>query len=251
MEEITGEQMQRYSRQIVVPGIGLEGQRKISGASVFLVGAGGLGSPAGYYLAAAGVGKIGIIDSDVVELSNLQRQILHNTGRLGQPKVESARHTMESLNPDVEVVTYQEMLTTGNVAELIKDYDIMIDCSDNYATRYIENEACIRAGKPLIYGAVFRHEGQVMTIIPGEGPCYCCLYPAPPPPGAILSPKESGLLGVLPGLIGLVQATEALKLILGLGEPLTGRLLTYDALTMDFRKLKVRKNQDCPVCGNK
>jgi molybdopterin/thiamine biosynthesis adenylyltransferase len=249
MKIFTSEQLQRYSRHIVMPEVGEEGQRRISGTGIFLVGAGGLGSPVGYYLAAAGVGKLGIIDHDVVELSNLQRQILHNTGRMGQPKVDSARKTLESLNPDVEVVTYRKRLTAGNILRLIEDYDIIVDCSDNYTTRYLENDACIRTGKPLIYGAVFRFEGQVMTIIPGKGPCYRCLYPAPPPPDVVYPSREAGLLGVLPGLIGLIQATEVLKLILGRGELLTGRLLTYDALTMDFSKLEIKKNRCCPACG--
>lgn len=250
MKIFTSEQLQRYSRHIVMPEVGEEGQRKISRTGIFLVGAGGLGSPVGYYLAAAGVGKLGIIDHDVVELGNLQRQILHNTGRIGQPKVDSARKTLESLNPDVEVVTYRKRLTAGNILRLIEDYDIIVDCSDNYATRYLLNDACVRTGKPLIYGAVFRFEGQVMTIIPGKGPCYRCLYPAPPPPDIIDPLRDAGLLGVLPGLIGLIQATEALKLIIGRGELLTGRLLTYDALTMDFSKLKIKKNRRCPACGD-
>ncbi len=246
---MTEEQKERYSRHIVMPEVGEEGQKKINKARVILVGAGGLGSPAGYYLAAAGVGRIGIIDHDVVELSNLQRQILHNTERLGKPKVESARQTLESLNPEVSVITYQERLTAENACKLFKDYDIVIDCSDNYDTRYISNETCIHTGKPLIYGAVFRFEGQAMTIIPDAGPCYQCLYPAPPPPGIVLSPREAGLFGVLPGLIGPIQATEALKLILGRGELLTGRLLSYNALTMEFAKLKVQKDPHCPACG--
>ncbi|RJQ27239.1 MAG: molybdopterin-synthase adenylyltransferase MoeB [Peptococcaceae bacterium] len=232
-----------------MPEVGEEGQKKISEARVFLVGAGGLGSPAGYYLAAAGVGQIGIIDNDVVELSNLQRQILHNTSRLGEAKVESARQTLENLNPEISVITYRERLTAENVYKLIKNYDLIVDCSDNYDTRYVSNDACVHTGKPLIYGAVFRFEGQAMTIIPGAGPCYRCLYPAPPPPGIVLSPREAGLFGVLPGLIGLIQATEALKLILGQGELLTGRLLSYNALTMEFAKLKVQKNSRCPACS--
>lgn len=246
---MTEDQKERYSRHIVMPEVGEEGQRKINEASVFLVGAGGLGSPAGYYLAAAGVGRIGIIDSDVVELSNLQRQILHSTDRIGKPKVESARQTLESLNPNVSVITYRDKLTSKNAHELFKDYDIVIDCSDNYDTRYISNDACIHTGKPLIYGAVFRFEGQAMTIIPGTGPCYRCLYPAPSPPGIVLSPREAGLFGVLPGVIGLIQATEALKLILGQGELLTGWLLSYNALAMEFAKLKIQKNPHCPTCS--
>lgn len=245
------DQIKRYSRHIILPEVGGIGQKKINSASVFMVGAGGLGSPCGYYLAAAGVGRIGIVDSDTVELSNLQRQILHSTKDLDRHKADSAKETMEELNPDVQVELYKERLTSKNVLGILKGYDIVVDGSDNFPTRYLVNDACVFLKKPYLYGAVLRFEGQAMTIIPGEGPCYRCLFESPPPPGMMPSCQEAGVLGVLPGLIGLIQATEVLKLILGKGETLKGRLLIYNALEMSFRKVQVQRNPNCPVCGDK
>jgi len=250
MFDFREDQIKRYSRHIILPEVGGKGQKKINSASVFLVGAGGLGSPCGYYLAAAGVGRIGIVDSDLVELSNLQRQILHSTKDLDRHKADSAKDTMESLNPDVKVELYKERLTSKNILDMLKGYDIVVDGSDNFPTRYLINDACVLLKKPYIYGAVFRFEGQAMTIIPGEGPCYRCLFEMPPPPGMVPSCQEAGVLGVLPGLIGIVQATEVLKLILGKGNLLKGQLLIYDALEMSFRKVKVPRNPNCPVCSN-
>ncbi len=248
--DFTEEQLRRYSRHILLPEVGGKGQKKISQAKVFLVGAGGLGCPVGYYLAAAGVGRIGIIDNDTVEISNLQRQIAHNTKRIGMPKVISAKQTFEELNPDVEVVPYKDKLTTKNILDLIKDYDIVVDGSDNFSTRYMVNDACVMLKKPLVSGAILRFEGQVTTIIPEEGPCYRCLFEEPPPPGLVPSCQEAGVLGVLTGVIGSLQATEVLKIILGKGELLKGELIIYNALRMSFRKVKVPKNPDCPMCGS-
>lgn len=216
-----------------------------------MVGAGGLGSAVGYYLAAAGIGKIGIIDDDFLDVSNLQRQILHSTDRIGKPKVESARQTLESLNPDVKVLTYQERLRENNILDLIKGYDFIVDCSDNFSTRFLINDACIKTGKPFFYGAVFCLEGQAMTVIPGAGPCYRCLYPEPPPLGAIPPSSEVGILGVVPGIIGLIQATEVLKFVIGQGDLLIGKLLTFNAMNMDFFKLNVKRSPQCSCCGEK
>ena len=249
MFDFTDEQIKRYSRHIVLPEVGGKGQKKIAESKVFLVGAGGLGSPSGYYLTAAGVGKIGIADSDTVELSNLQRQILHQTGSIGKSKVESARETLQALNPEVEIATYNERLTSENILGIIEDYDVVMDGSDNFPTRYLMNDACVLSNKPLSYGAIFRFEGQVMTIIPGQGPCYRCLFPEPPPPGLVPSCQEAGVLGVLPGVIGLLQATEVLKYILGKEVSLKGHLLTYDAMDMHFHKVKVPRDKNCPICG--
>lgn len=243
------EQIKRYSRHILLPQVGGKGQRKLLEASVFINGAGGLGSPVGLYLAAAGVGKIGFADFDVVDLSNLQRQVLHHGHDVGRPKVASAAETIADINPDVEVVQYKTRITSENVMDIIRNYDIVIDGSDNFPTRYLLNDACVMAGKPNIYGSVFLFEGQASVFIPGKG-CYRCLFPSPPPPGMVPSCQEAGVLGVLPGLIGLIQATEAIKLIIGVGESLAGRLLLYDALTMDFRKVKWARNPACPVCGD-
>jgi len=244
------DQLQRYSRHIILPEIGEEGQIKIAKAKVFIVGAGGLGSPVGYYLTAAGVGTIAMVDSDNVELSNLQRQIAHSVKTLGKPKVESAKMSFESLNPDVNIVAIKERLTKDNILDLIKDYDIVVDCSDNFATRFLVNDASVLAKKPLITGAIFKFEGQLTAVIPGEGPCYRCLFEEPPPPGVLPSPQGVGLLGVIPGIIGTLQASEVLKLIIGKGEILKGELLIYNALKNSFRKVKVPKNPDCPVCSD-
>jgi len=242
--------MERYGRQIVLPGVGVEGQRKIRAAGVFIVGAGGLGSAAAYYLCAAGVGKLGIIDHDRVEVGNLQRQILHHAGRIGAPKALSAARTLRNLNPEVEVAPHDRKLTGENVRELLEGYDLVVDCSDNFSTRYIVNDACLRAGRPLIYGAVQGFQGQAMTVVPGRGPCYRCLYPGPPPdPGTEPAGLQRGVIGVVPGVIGLVQASEALKLILGRGELLTGKLLLYDMLAMEFSRIRVVRSAGCPDCG--
>ena len=248
--EFTEDQLQRYSRHIILPEIGEEGQIKIAKAKVFIVGAGGLGSPVGYYLTAAGVGTIAMVDSDNVELSNLQRQIAHSVKTLGKPKVESAKMSFESLNPDVNIVAIKERLTKDNILDLIKDYDIVVDCSDNFATRFLVNDASVLARKPLITGAIFKFEGQLTVVIPGEGPCYRCLFEEPPPPGVLPSPQGVGLLGVIPGIIGTLQASEVLKLIIGKGEILKGELLIYNALKNSFRKVKVPKNPDCPICSD-
>ncbi len=249
--EFTEEQIMRYSRHILLPEVGGEGQERLLGAKVVLVGAGGLGSPVGYYLAAAGVGTIGVIDNDRVELSNLQRQIAHNTNRLGVDKADSAKETYETLNPDVKVTTHKERLTSANIMNIIKDYDIVVDGSDNFPTRYLVNDACVMLKKPLVSAAVFRFEGQVMTIQPGEGPCYRCLFEVPPPPGMVPSCQEAGILGVVTGVIGTIQATEVVKLILGIGRPLKGALLLWNALDMSFRTVRVPRNPDCPMCGDR
>jgi len=249
MFDFTEEEIKRYSRHILLPEVGGKGQKKITRARVLLIGAGGLGAPVGYYLAAAGVGKIGIVDGDHVELSNLQRQIVHSTGDLGKNKAVSAQETLLNLNTGIEVTTYQERVSSANIFDILADYDIVVDGSDNFATRYLVNDACVLTRKPLSHGAVFRFHGQAMTIVPGEGPCYRCLYREPPPPDMVASCEEAGVLGVLPGLIGLIQATEVLKLILGIGDVLKDRLLNYEALEMEFKSIKVRKDPDCPVCG--
>lgn len=247
--DFTEDQILRYSRHILLPEVGGDGQEKILNARVVLVGAGGLGSPVGYYLAAAGVGTIGVIDNDRVEISNLQRQIAHNTSRLGVLKADSAKETFETLNHDVKVVTHKERLTSANIKDIIKDYDIVVDGSDNFPTRYLVNDACVMLKKTLVSAAVFRFEGQVMTIVPGEGPCYRCLFEIPPPPGMVPSCQEAGILGVVTGVIGTIQATEVIKVILGIGQPLKGSLLLWNALDMSFRKVKVPHNRECPVCG--
>ena len=243
-------QAKRYSRHVLVPEVGERGQFKLLDSRVLLIGAGGLGSPAAYYLAAAGVGTIGIIDADVVEESNLQRQIIHNTKRVGQYKAESARETIEALNPDVKVITYIERLDESNVARIIADYDVIIDGTDNFPTRYLLNDAAIIANKPVVHGSVFRFEGQLTIFKPHEGPCYRCLYPEPPPPALAPSCAEAGVLGVLPGIIGLLQATETIKLLLGIGEPLVGRMMTYDALAGEFNELRLYRDPECPACGD-
>ena len=247
--DFTDDQLMRYSRHIILPEVGGKGQAKIANAKVFIVGAGGLGCPVGYYLTAAGVGTIALIDNDTVELSNLQRQIAHSVKTIGMPKVESAKKTFEALNPDVKIVAIQRRMTKDDIVELIRDYDIVVDGSDNFPTRYLVNDACFMARKPLVSGAILRFEGQVTTILPGDGPCYRCLFEEPPPPGLVPSCQEAGVLGVLPGVIGGLQATEVLKLILGKGDVLKGELLIYNALKTTFRKVKVPKNPSCPLCG--
>jgi molybdopterin/thiamine biosynthesis adenylyltransferase len=247
---LTEEQLKRYNRHIILPEIGLGGQLKIAGAKVFIVGAGGLGSSVGYYLSAAGVGTIAIIDNDEVDISNLQRQIAHSTKTIGKPKVESAKNTFESLNPDVHVIPIKQRLTKHNILDMIQDFDIVVDCSDNFATRFLVNDACIMLKKPLVTGAIFKFEGQITVVIPNEGPCYRCLFEEPPPPGALPSPQDVGLLGVIPGVIGTLQAVEVLKLITGTGEILKGELLIYDALKSSFRKVKIPRSPDCPICSN-
>ena len=242
------EQMTRYSRHLIIPEVGEAGQTKLLESRVLMLGAGGLGSPAGLYLAAAGVGTLGIIDSDVVDRSNLQRQVLHTDDRVGVSKVESARQTINSLNPDVEVVGYQERLTRDNAFEIFEGWDLILDGGDNFPTRYLINDASVQLGMPIVHGSVYRFEGQVTTFVPGQGPCYRCLYPEPPPPEFAPSCQEAGVLGVLPGIIGLLQATEAVKVILGIGEPLVGRLLKVDALKMSFREYRLRRDPECSLC---
>ncbi len=247
---LSNEEIRRYSRHLILPEFGMEGQRKLKQGSVLLIGAGGLGSPLALYLAAAGVGHIGLVDFDVVDESNLQRQIVHGTSSLGLRKTESAKARINDLNPNVEVTTYEEQITSENAFDLLRPYDVIIDGTDNFPTRYLTNDASVMLGKPNVYGSIFRFEGQATVFSPKDGgPCYRCLYPEPPPPGLVPSCAEGGVLGVLPGVIGTIQATEAIKLITGIGETLIGRLMLYDALKMRFRELKLRRNPDCPVCG--
>ncbi len=247
--KLSNEEIQRYSRHLIMPEVAMEGQRKLKAASVLMIGAGGLGSPLGLYLAAAGVGHIGIVDFDVVDFTNLQRQIIHGTSWVGRPKLDSARARMLDLNPHVQVDTYAEPLSSANALKLFAGYDVIVDGTDNFPTRYLVNDACVLTGKPNVYGSIFRFEGQASVFDAKQGPCYRCLYPEPPPPGLVPSCAEGGVLGVLPGIIGTLQATETIKLIIGQGEPLIGRLLLYDALEMSFRELKLRKNLACPICG--
>ncbi|HZY45709.1 MAG TPA: molybdopterin-synthase adenylyltransferase MoeB [Anaerolineae bacterium] len=248
--ELSHQEIRRYSRHLIMPEVGLEGQRKLKEAKVLLVGAGGLGSPMAMYLAAAGVGHIGIMDFDVVDESNLQRQIIHGTSTLGQMKLDSAKNRMLDINPFIDVTTYTEPLSSANALDIFKDYDIIADGTDNFQTRYLVNDACVLLGKPNVYGSIFRFEGQASVFYAKEGPCYRCLYPEPPPPGLVPSCAEGGVLGVLPGVIGTIQATEVVKLIIGQGDPLIGRLLLYDALEMSFTTLKLRKNPDCVICSD-
>jgi molybdopterin/thiamine biosynthesis adenylyltransferase/molybdopterin converting factor small subunit len=245
----TPEQAVRYSRHIILPEIGGVGQRKLLNAKVVLIGAGGLGSPTALYLAAAGVGTMGIIDFDTVDLSNLHRQIIHGHANIGRPKVDSARDQLADINPDVKVVAHTEALTSENAMEILGQYDIIVNGSDNFATRYLVNDAAYLLRKPLVDGSIFRFEGQATVFMPEQG-CYRCLFPSPPPPGAVPSCAEAGVLGALPGMIGVIQATETIKLILGLGEPLVNRLLLYDALAMEFREVKIRRDPECPLCGD-
>ena len=245
---LTPDQKERYRRHLTIPEVGEAGQAKLLQAKVLLMGAGGLGSPAALYLAAAGVGRLGIVDSDVVDLSNLQRQVIHTLERKGMPKTQSAAEAIRQLNPDVQVVPHQERLTSENVERILGQYDLVVDGGDNFPTRYLLNDACLVLNKPNVHGSIYRFEGQVTTFVPRQGPCYRCLYPQPPPPELAPSCAEAGVLGVLPGIVGLFQANEALKLILGLGDPLVGRLLTLDALGTTFRTLKLRRDPACPVC---
>lgn len=247
--ELSNEEVARYSRHLILPEVALEGQKKLKRGSVLLVGAGGLGSPLALYLAAAGVGRIGIVDFDVVDASNLQRQVLHGTSTVGRPKLESAKARLHDLNPNVQVDTYEEHLSSENALKLIGEYDVVADGTDNFPTRYLVNDACVLTGTPNAYGSIFRFEGQASVFGYKGGPCYRCLYPEPPPPGLVPSCAEGGVLGILPGLIGVVQATEVVKILLEQGETLSGRLLLYDALRMKFRELKVKRAADCPVCG--
>src|SRR6187397_2740315 len=249
LPNLSPEEIKRYSRHLIMPEVGMDGQRRLKAGSVLCIGAGGLGSPAAMYLAAAGIGRIGIVDFDVVDFSNLQRQLLHGTSDVGTSKNESAKRRLNELNPHVQVDTYETLLDSQNELGLFKDYDVILDGTDNFPTRYLVNDACVLTGKPNAYGSIFRFEGQASVFATKEGPCYRCLYPEPPPPGLVPSCAEGGVLGVLPGIIGVIQATEAIKLILGVGEPLIGRFLIYDALKMRFRELKLRKDPDCPVCG--
>jgi sulfur-carrier protein adenylyltransferase/sulfurtransferase len=239
----------RYSRHLIMPEVGIEGQKRLKAASILLIGAGGLGSPLGLYLAAAGVGRIGLVDFDVVDFSNLQRQVLHGTPDVGRPKLHSAKDRLQAINPEVQIDLYEARLTSANALSIFQPYDIIIDGTDNFPTRYLVNDACVLLKKPNVYGSIFRFDGQASVFYPGRGPCYRCLYPEPPPPGEVPSCAEGGVLGILPGLIGCIQATEAVKLLLGQGSPLIGRLLLYDALQMSFREFKVRRNPKCPVCG--
>ena len=247
--ELSGDEIKRYSRHLIMPEVGLEGQRKLKAAKVLCIGAGGLGSPAAMYLAAAGIGTIGIVDFDVVDFSNLQRQILHGTPDVGRSKLQSAKDRLNALNPNVQIETYEEALTSQNALRLFEPYDVILDGTDNFPTRYLVNDACVLTGKPNAYGSIFRFEGQASVFAVKDGPCYRCLYPEPPPPGLVPSCAEGGVFGVLPGIIGVIQATETIKLVLGAGDPLIGRFLIYDALRMRFRELKLRKDLDCPVCG--
>lgn len=248
--QYTPEQLIRYSRHFLLPEVGEAGQAKLLQSKVLLVGAGGLGCPAAFYLAAAGVGTLGIIDNDVVDISNLQRQILHTNDRVGKPKVESAKQTLQALNPDVEVIPYQEKLTSSNIMDIIGNYDFVIDGCDNFPTRYLVNDACILANKPNVHGSIFQFEGQATVFYPKKGPCYRCLYPEPPPADMAPSCQEAGVLGVLPGLIGVIEALEGIKLILGKGDPLIGRLLFFNTLTMEINTLRLRRDPSCPMCGD-
>jgi adenylyltransferase/sulfurtransferase len=249
LPQLTNDEIKRYSRHLIMPEVGMDGQRKLKAASVLCIGAGGLGSPVAMYLAAAGVGTLGIVDFDVVDFSNLQRQILHGTSDVGRPKLQSAKDRLNEINPNVKVVTHDAALSSENALELFAPYDIIVDGTDNFPTRYLVNDACVLLNKPNVYGSIFRFEGQASVFATKEGPCYRCLYPEPPPPGLVPSCAEGGVLGVLPGVVGCIQATEALKLIIGVGEPLIGRFLIFDALRMKFRELKLRKDPECPVCG--
>jgi len=249
LPDLTGAELSRYARHLSLPEVGIEGQQKLKAARVLCVGAGGLGSPLALYLSAAGIGTLGIVDFDVVDASNLQRQIIHTTKDVGRSKLDSAGEKLEALNPGVKIVRHKTALTSANALEILKDYDVVADGTDNFPTRYLVNDACVLLGKPNVYGSVFRFEGQASVFATHEGPCYRCLYPEPPPPGTVPNCAEGGVLGILPGLVGIVQATEVIKLILGKGEPLIGRLLLVDALAMRFRELKLKKNPECPVCG--
>jgi molybdopterin/thiamine biosynthesis adenylyltransferase/rhodanese-related sulfurtransferase len=246
---LTNEEILRYSRHLIMPEVGMDGQLKLKGAKVLLIGTGGLGAPLGLYLAAAGVGKIGLVDFDIVDFTNLQRQVTFGTSDVGRPKTEAAQARLTNLNPDVQITTYETKLTSENALEIFKDYDVIVDGTDNFPTRYLVNDACILLGKPNVYGSIFRFEGQCTVFGMPDGPCYRCLYPEPPPPGLVPSCAEGGVLGVLPGIIGSLQAMETIKLLIERGESLVGRLLLFDALALKFRELKLRKNPNCPMCG--
>src|SRR5436190_1802139 len=247
---LSSQEVARYSRHLIMPEVGMDGQKRLKAASVLLIGAGGLGSPLALYLAAAGIGRIGLVDFDVVDFSNLQRQVLHGTPDVGRPKLHSARDRIQAINPEVRVDLYEARLTSANALDIFKPYDVIIDGTDNFPTRYLTNDACVLLKKPNVYGSIFRFDGQASVFFPPHGPCYRCLYPEPPPPGEVPSCAEGGVLGILPGVVGVIQATEAVKLILGTGETLIGRLLLYDALAMTFNQFKVRRNPRCPVCGD-
>jgi adenylyltransferase/sulfurtransferase len=246
---LSNEEILRYSRHLIMPEVGMEGQLKLKQARVLCIGAGGLGSPLALYLAAAGAGTLGIVDFDVVDFTNLQRQVIHGTSDVGRKKLDSAADRLREINPNIEIRKFETRLTSANALELFREFDIIADGTDNFPTRYLVNDACVLTGKPNVYGSIFRFEGQASVFATKEGPCYRCLYPEPPPPGLVPSCAEGGVLGILPGLVGVIQATETIKLILGSGEPLIGRLLLVDALSMRFRELKLRKNPDCPACG--
>ncbi len=248
--ELTAAEVERYNRHLILPEVAAEGQQKLKAASVLLVGMGGLGSPASLYLAAAGVGRIGMVDFDIVDVTNLQRQVIYATDDIGRPKLQAAADRLKGINPNVQIDAYETGLTSENALEIFKPYDIIVDGTDNFPTRYLVNDASVLAGKPNVYGSIFRFEGQASVFGTKDGPCYRCLYPEPPPPGLVPSCAEGGVLGILPGTIGVIQATETVKLILGKGQPLVGRLLLYDALAMSYRELKLRKDPDCPVCGD-
>ena len=247
---LSNQEVARYSRHLIMPEVGMDGQLKLKAASVLCIGAGGLGSPVAMYLAAAGVGRLGIVDFDVVDYSNLQRQVIHGTPDVGRSKLDSARDTLHAINPEVHIETHEVALSSSNALDVLGGYDVIVDGTDNFPTRYLVNDACVILGKPNAYGSIFRFEGQASVFAAKDGPCYRCLYPEPPPPGLVPSCAEGGVLGILPGVVGTIQATETVKLIMGVGEPLIGRFLVYDALRMRFRELKLRKDPDCPVCGD-
>ena len=247
---LSNAEVARYSRHLIMPEVGMDGQLKLKAASVLCIGAGGLGSPVAMYLAAAGVGRLGIVDFDVVDYSNLQRQVIHGTPDVGRPKLDSARDSLHAINPEVHVETHEVALSSSNALDVLGGYDVIVDGTDNFPTRYLVNDACVLLGKPNAYGSIFRFEGQASVFAAKDGPCYRCLYPEPPPPGLVPSCAEGGVLGILPGVVGTIQATEAVKLLMGVGEPLVGRFLVYDALRMRFRELKLRRDPDCPVCGD-
>jgi sulfur-carrier protein adenylyltransferase/sulfurtransferase len=249
LPDLTTDDLSRYSRHLILPEVGMEGQRRLKAARVLCVGTGGLGSPLALYLTAAGIGTLGLVDFDVVDSSNLQRQIIHSTKDIGRKKIDSAEEKLSALNPAINIVKHETMLSSANALDILKDYDIVADGTDNFPTRYLVNDACVLLGIPNVYGSIFRFEGQASVFATEAGPCYRCLYPEPPPPGLVPSCAEGGVLGILPGLVGVIQATEVIKLILGKGDSLVGRLLLVDALNMRFRELKLRKNPDCPVCG--
>ncbi len=247
---LSNDEILRYSRHLIMPEVGMEGQLKLKAGKVLMIGTGGLGAPLGLYLAAAGVGKIGIVDFDVVDVTNLQRQVIHGTKDIGRPKLDSAAERMADINPTIEIKKYETRLSSENALELFRDYDVVVDGTDNFPTRYLVNDACVLLNKPNVYGSIFRFEGQATVFHHNGGPCYRCLYPEPPPPGLVPSCAEGGVLGILPALVGSIQATETVKLLIGKGETLSGRLVLYDALNMKFRELKLRRNPECPVCGD-